>query len=228
MPRLARLTVAGELHVVVQRGLPGRNLFLDDRDRSLFLEALGGACVEHDVAVHAYALLDDQVQWLATPATAPGLGLVVQGAGRRFVAASNRRHGLRGTCWDGRFRSAVVDGQAHALDLIVMIDLEPVTAGLAPGAAEWPWSSAAHHLGAVGVPWLRGHPAIWSLGNTPFEREAAYARRLGQGVDPRLRAEAHRAASRGWALGEANFLHRLSMAPMSRALRPRVHGRPRI
>jgi putative transposase len=227
MPRLARLTVAGELHLVVQRGLPGRRLFHDDVDRSTFVAALRDEGAVREVAVHAYALLEDQVMWLATPDTAAALGLTVQGAGRRFVATVNRRHGLRGTCWEGRFRSAVVDGHALAVDLAVLIEQEPVRAGLVAGAPNWPWSSAAHHLGTARATWLREHPAIWRLGNTPFEREAAYASRLAQPGNAELRDAALRAVARGWALGSEAFVRRLSQRPLARALRPRPHGRPR-
>lgn len=227
MPRLARLTIAGELHFVVQRGQVGRRLFSDDADRVTYLEALRVGAAAHDVAVHAYALLDDEVQWLATPTRLEDLGLAVQATGRRFVAAINRRHGLRGSCWDGRFRSAVVDGRAHAVDLVALIEHEPVVRGLAAGAPDWPWSSAAHHLGTARTAWLRDHPALWSLGNTPYEREAAYAQRLRAHAEPALRSAVHRAAARGWVFGSDAFVARLAAAPLSRAARPRAAGRPR-
>jgi putative transposase len=227
MPRLARLTIPGELHFVVQRASSGRRIFVDDVDRATYVEALREAATTGRVAIHAYVMLDDEVQWLVTPDDAPSLGLAVQAVGRRFVAALNRRHGGRGTCWEGRFRSAVVDGRAHALDLIVLLEQEPVIRGLAHGAKDWPWSSAAHHLGGSRVLWLREHPALWGLGNTPFEREAAYARRLTQPVDPAFRAAVHRAANRGWAFGEDAFLHRLMQAPLPRSPRPKSRGRPR-
>lgn len=227
MPRLARLTVPGELHVVVQRALSGRRLFVDDADRATYVAALCEAVATGHVAVHAYVMLDDEVQWLATPDDAPSLGLAVQAVGRRFVAAINRRHGGRGTCWEGRFRSAVVDGHAHALDLIVLLEQEPVIRGLASGAKDWPWSSAAHHLGTARVPWLRDHPALWSLGNTPFEREAAYARRLSQAISPTFRAAVQRAVNRGWAIGGDAFVERLVRAPLPRPPRPQSRGRPR-
>lgn len=227
MPRLARLTVPGELHVVVQRASSGRRVFADDVDRATYVAALREAAVTGQVAIHAYSMLDDEVQWLVTPDEAPSLGLAVQAVGRRFVAAINRRHGGRGTCWEGRFRSAVVDGRAHGLDMLVLVEQEPVIRGLASGAKDWPWSSAAHHLGTARVPWLREHPSFWGLGNTPFEREAAYARRLTQAIDSAFRAAVYRAANRGWAFGEDAFMDRLMRARLPRPLRPQPRGRPR-
>jgi putative transposase len=227
MPRLSRLTIAGELHFVLQRGQGGRRVFADDIDRLTYLEALRDAAETHDLAVHAYVLLEDEIQWLATPQKVEDLGLTVQSTGRRFVGAINRRHGMRGSCWDGRFRSAVVDGRAHAVELVALVEQEPVIRGLAPGAPDWPWSSAAHHLGTARVPWLRDHPALWSLGNTPYEREAAYAHHLRTQPDPALRNALHRAAARGWALGSDAFVARLQRKALPRAVRPQATGRPR-
>jgi putative transposase len=229
MPRLSRLTIPGELHFVAQRGLAQRKVFIDDVDRRSFVDALREVAAAHDVAVHAYALLDDEVQWLATPADALSLGQVAQGVGRRFVAAANRRHGLRGTCWAGRFRSAVIDGGAFGLGAMVLVDREPVAQGLVSDPGAWPWSSAAHHVGTARAPWLRDHPALWGLGNTPFEREAAYASLLRQPADQTLRVSLHGAAARGWAFGGGGFtewLMRQSAPP--RALQPRPRGRPRL
>ncbi len=227
MPRLTRLTLPGELHIVAQRGHGNQPVFVDDEDRRAYLDALRAACAAHGVAVHAYALLDDEVQWLATPSGEDSLGRAVQAIGQRFVVGFNRRHGLRGTRWEGRFRSAVVDGESHALDLMTMLEQEPVVRGLTGKVSGWPWSSALHHLGTSTSPWLRDHPAVWALGNTPFEREAAYEARLAQALDPGLRLGVRQALLRGWVIGPPGYQKRLEQTMnLRRAMAPRPRGRP--
>jgi putative transposase len=50
---------------------------------------------------------------------------------------------------------------------------------------------------------------IWALANTPFAREAAYVKRVSEGVDP-LESEAlTRSALSGWPLGDAQFVTEL-------------------
>jgi hypothetical protein len=45
MTRIARLHVPGALHHVMSRGIDGRDIFIDDEDRNLFLNLLaGGLC----------------------------------------------------------------------------------------------------------------------------------------------------------------------------------------
>jgi hypothetical protein len=58
-------------------------------------------------------LQPSEVLLLLTPATATALGALMQGLGRRYGAAFNRRHGRRGTLWAGRFRTAVVQAGPH-------------------------------------------------------------------------------------------------------------------
>jgi putative transposase len=167
--------------------------------------------------VHAYALLDDEVQLLATPAAEAALGRMVQAIGRRYVSAYNRRHGCTGTLWNGRFRCAVVQPGAWRLAVLRWID------GL---SAEPGVTSASHRSGGPRQPLLVDPPEVWQLGNTPFERESAYRALLAQGTDAGLAAALRQAAQGGWALGSAAFAAEVE-AGTARPSRPRSRGRPR-
>ncbi len=230
MARLSRLSVAHGLHLVVQRGHGPGPIFVDDVDRSACLGALQHAAAMHKVAVHAYALWDDAVLWLATPENPVGISCTVQAMGQRFVAGFNRRHGLRGTRWDGRFRCAVVDAATHAVPLAVLIEQGPAEHSALREAdgplSGWAWSSAAHHTGLQRAPWLTDLPGLWALGNTPFDRETAYRLRLSAPRDEALHAAAMHAVARGWALGGDAFRQGVAMAT-GRAVAPRPRGRPR-
>lgn len=227
MARLARLALAGELHQIVLRGHNGAAVFVDDGDRTDFLAMLRQAAQEQGVAVHAYALLDTELRLLATPARAESLGRMVQSLGRRYVPAFNRRHGRRGTLWEGRFRSGIVDARDWLLDATVWIEDLPVRMGLVAAAGEWPWSSAAHHLGRRRDPTVTEHEAYWKLGNTPFERELAHALLLQQGLSAGRAAALERGLLSGHAVGDGAFLARLGeLTP--RPLTARRRGRPRL
>jgi putative transposase len=220
MARLPRLEWPGRLHYVILRGhgaLAGPGVFVDAADRTAFLATLREAAAAGAVQVHAYALLHDEAQLLATPATAGALGRLIQAVGRRYVSAYNRRHGHRGSLWAGRFHSAVIEAGTTALAALRLVD----GASAEPGA-----SSASHRTGATREPWLSDPPEVWALGNTPFEREAAWRALLAQGLDP-VQAEALRkAALGGWALGSTAFVTATALAT-ARPARPRPRGRPR-
>jgi putative transposase len=220
MARLRRLALPGQAHLVIQRGhgsLPGAAVFADADDRATYLDALREAASREQVQVHAWALLDDEVQLLATPAEAPALGRMVQALGRSYVSAYNRRHRHRGTLWEGRFRCGVVEPGAWRLAALRLVDGRSPEPGV---------TSAGQRTGGVRDPLLTDPPEVWALGNTPFEREAAYRALLVQGL-PAAQAEAlRRAALGGWVAGSAGFA--ASAAELAaRPARPRPRGRPR-
>ncbi len=217
MARLARLVLPGHAHHVIQRGHGARVVFADAQDRAAYLNALYEAASAARVNVHAYALCDHEVQLLATPTEAAALGRWMQAVGRRYVSGYNRRQACTGTLWDGRFRCAVVEPGATLLDALRLIDSQSGEPG---------WTSAAHHSGARHDPRLVDPPEYWALGNTPFEREAAYGALL-QAPLPLQRAHALRAAALGgWVAGSAGFAAQVG-ASLARPALPRPRGRPR-
>ena len=222
MARLPRLALAGQAHLALMLGHSAQPVFADDDDRRQFLAALRESALQHGVAVHAYALLPSQVLLLLTPATDTALGALMQGLGRRYGAAFNRRHGRSGSLWAGRFRTAVVQAGAPLLEALLFVDLQ----GQAGGPAAWPWCSLGHHLGERQDPLVTDGSAWWALGNTPFEREAAYRRRVDDGLPPARAAALADAAHKGWAVGDAVFLAALARQT-DRPLQPRPRGRPR-
>ncbi len=227
MARLPRLAVAGQPHLVIHTGRAGRPVFIDDADRQLYQDVLMAAAQACSVALHAYALLDDEVSLLATPRDAAALGRMMQRVGRGYVPAFNRRHATHGPLWSGRFHAAAVEPERYLLASIRCIEQAPVRRGLAVRAQDWPWSSASHHVGRRASPLITEHPAYWRIGNTPFEREAQHDTRLQQLLSEPQLAELRDAARRDWALGSTTFLAAIRQVT-ARSLQPRPRGRPRV
>jgi len=225
MARLRRLVVPGLVHLLVQRGHNAQPVFVDDEDRRLYLAALLDALRSQAVVLHAYALLDNQVQLLLRPPSEPALSRMMQALGRRYVAAFNRRHGRSGTIWEGRFRAGVVQDGEPTLQGMLLVDSSPARRGLAGSMQAGHWSSARHRLGLCRDPLVIDPPEFWGLGNTPFEREAAYAALLARGLDAEQVQRIENAAASGWALGSPQFLAEIERQ-LGRPVRPRARGRP--
>jgi putative transposase len=217
--RLPRLEWPGQVHHAVLSGhgaLATAGAFTDAADRAAFLAALREAALAEPVRVHAYALLHDEAQFVATPAETGALGRLVQAVGRRYVSAYNRRHGHRGSLWAGRFRCGLVEAGETVLAALRLVD----GASAEPGA-----TSAGHRTGAAPQPWLSDPAEFWALGNTPFEREAAYRALLARGLHPAQAEALRRAALGGWAQGSAAFVAAAQRAT-ARPAAPRPRGRP--
>ncbi len=217
MARLPRLALAGHAHLVIQRGHNGHTVFADAQDRQQYLAALREAAAGAQVALHAYALLDNEVRLLATPAQAAGLARLIQALGRRYVGAYNRRHGRSGTLWDGRFRCALLEPGDNLLRALLWVDT---------ATAEPERTSSAHRTGGALSPALTDPPEYWALGNTPFERQARYGAMLQLGVPAPAAQQLRDAALGGWAVGSAAFTAAVAEAS-ARPSRPRPRGRPR-
>jgi len=60
---------------------------------------------------------------------------------QRFTQWYNKRHGRRGTLWEDRFRSTLVEGNMNALAMVgAYIDLNPVRAGIVDDPKDYRWS----------------------------------------------------------------------------------------
>lgn len=224
MARLPRLTLADLPHHIIQRGNNGGDIFVDAQDRETMLELLREMALGHQIAVHAYVLLPSQFQLLATPRSDDGLPRFMQAVGRRYVRYFNDRHGRSGTLWEGRYRGTVLQA-SWLLPAMVFIDGAPVRAGLVQRPADWPWSSYPHNAGLRNDALIHPHAVFWTLGNTPFARDAAYAAAVEEGLGEEQQERIQGSALRGWALGDAQFIADLQQRTERRVTRQKA-GRP--
>jgi putative transposase len=216
MARQPRLVVADQPHLVWMPALPGIDAFPGPGDRARFVAMLREAAALEEVQVHALALLPSELRMLVTPAREQGLSRFVQALGRRYVGAYNRVRGRHGTIWAGRFRSAAVQRGGWVLDALRFVD---------GAAAEPGLTSAAQRSGAVREWPLVDPPEYWSLGNTPFERETAYARLVSEPMAAGAEARLRRCLSGGWPCGDETFAREIGRSTR-RPTSPRPRGRP--
>lgn len=225
MARQARLTVPGYAHHIIQRGNNRQAVVLDDEDRRRLLEGIQEHGAAAQVAVHAYVLMSNHLHLLVTPATAEGVPRLMQALGRSYVRHFNRRHERSGTLFEGRYRSTLIESERYLLACMAYIDLNPVRAGMVAGAADYPWSSYGHLVGLRVDPLISPHPLYWALGNTPFERERAYAQLVEAAQGSTVQAELAQGVHAGRALGDAAFIADLERRTKRRLQQAR-RGRP--
>jgi putative transposase len=224
MARLPRLTIAGLPHLIEQAAHGGRSLFSDDADRQAYRALLGASASAAGVALHAYALEPVRVVLLATPSEGDSLSRMMQNLGRGYTSWFNRRHGGRGTLWAGRFRATVIDPQTELVAAMRHVEADAV---LLPGSQADASCSLAHHLGRAHDALVSDHSGFWALGNTPFDRHAAYRNVVLQPLAAEERRRFDDALRKGWPLGPADFVLALEQRS-KRRLRPSRPGRPKL
>jgi putative transposase len=225
MARLPRLTVPGYPHHIIQRGNNRQPIVAASADYEILLTLLDEHARKAGVAIHAYVLMSNHFHLLATPDTAAGIPQMMQSVGRRYVRHFNRAHGRTGTLWEGRYRSTLIQAERYLLACMAYIDLNPVRAGIAEAAGDYPWSSYSHSVGRRSDRLITPHPIYWELGNTPFAREAAYAALVSSGVSLAQQEAVTDSVLRGWALGEPDYVADLQRRTARRVSMARA-GRP--
>lgn len=239
MARQPRLSLTGQLHHVLWRGNGRERVFADELDRHAFTALLVQQAQAQGVSLHAWALMPDHIHLLVTPLRDGALSLCMQAVGRSYVQTFNRRHGRRGTLWEGRYRSTVLEADTWLLPAMVWLDTHPyrtpstVPQGVGAGddgghcqaVVAHPWVTAGHYLGLSHIKGLTVPPQFWALGNTPFAREAAYRTLLERGCGADTQAALTQAALKGWALGSDTFVAGLQQGT-TRRLQKSKPGRP--
>jgi putative transposase len=177
------------------------------------------------VAIHAYVLMPNHLHLLATPEDGDGLAQMMQKVGRFYVPWFNHKYQRYGGLFQGRFRTSLVDSERYFLTCSRYIELNPVRAQLAAAPLDYPWSSYAHHAGVRSDPLVTDHALYWSLGNTPFQREAAYIDLVQQGMSGEELDTINLAVLKGQPLGNDAFKAELERKT-KRQILPAKRGRP--
>jgi putative transposase len=145
MPRSPRIVIPGMPHHIVQRGNRRQPTFFSPDDYRTYIQIAAKAFAAAKVEVWAYCLMPNHVHLIATPETEDGLAKAVGATHQHYTWLINQRQGWTGHLWQGRFGSCPMD-EPYFLLCARYVGLNPVRAGLASKAVDWPWSSVGAHL----------------------------------------------------------------------------------
>ena len=225
MARLPRLVIPHQPHHVIQRGNDRQLIFRDPDDYQRFLVWLKASAKDYKVAIHAYVLMPNHLHLLATPDTQEGLAQMMQRVGRYYVPWFNAKYERSGTLFQGRFRTSLIDSEAYFMICSRYIELNPVRAQMVSAPLDYPWSSYAHHAGVRPDSLITDHALYWALGNTPFQREAAYIALAELGLTVEQLTTINAAVLKGAALGSQKYKAELQQET-KRQILPAKRGRP--
>ena len=225
MARLPRLTITGYPHHVILRGNNRQEIFRDQADYERMLDLLFGHSRAFKVDIHAYVLMSNHLHLLLTPQEDLALSKMMQAVGRGYVQAFNKVHGRTGTLWEGRYRSTLIQTDLYLLACMAYIDLNPVRAHMVDLPERYEWSSHGHYVGQRVDRLITPHALYWSLGNTPFARELAYAELVQTGISTDQQGALTDATLSGWALGDSEFIQDLQTQTQRRLTMAKA-GRP--
>jgi putative transposase len=150
MPRLPREFEPGLYHLTA-RGVRSERIFVTGEDGASYVALIGDVTDEEDFICRAFGLMPTHMHLLVQTRTGR-----ISDAMRRlqgiYALRFNRRHDLAGHVFRGRFHHEHVTTEAHLVEVIRYIALNPVRAGLCGSAAAWRWGSIACILGRRRTP----------------------------------------------------------------------------
>ncbi len=154
MSRPLRLEFEGAIYHVTSRGDRREPIYRDDEDRRCQLGVVAQAMARFDAQVLAYCLMGNHYH-LVVHTRQANLSRLMRHVNGIYTQRFNRRHGLVGHLFQGRFKAILVDRDAYLLSLCRYVERNPVAAALVASCGQWPWSSYQAHVGQQPTPqWL--------------------------------------------------------------------------
>lgn len=151
MPRAPRQLAPDALYHVIGKATGADCLYVSSEDYRHFLRLLEQVALRFGWRCRIYSLLGTHYHLMvATPE--PNLARGMHRLNGLYAQAFNRRHKRWGHLFGDRYYSLVVRREAHTLELVRYIALNPVRAGLCATPERWPWSSYAATIGNATPP----------------------------------------------------------------------------
>ncbi|MDR4510069.1 MAG: transposase [Candidatus Brocadiaceae bacterium] len=155
MTRPLRIEYEGAFYHVLSRGNERKEIFRDDKDRSLFTEILGEMSSRFSVDIFAYVLMDNHYHVLLRT-NRPNISKSIQWLGVAYTRRFNIRHHRNGHLFQGRFKSFLIENEKYLLVLSCYIHRNPLRANMVRRLVDYQWSSyKVYAYGKSSPDWLR-------------------------------------------------------------------------
>jgi len=145
MPRIARITAIGYPHHVTQRGNYRQRVFKTNNDYKQYLSWLKEYSDKNSLDIWAYCLMPNHVHFICVPQKMDSLARTFNTLHMRYSQYINKKQGVCGHLWQGRFYSCILD-EKHLFAAVRYVENNPVRAGIVKTPEDYPWSSAKGHI----------------------------------------------------------------------------------
>lgn len=216
MARLSRIIAVGYPHHLTQRGVRSMAIFQSDMDRRNYLQCVRAETERFGAEVLSWCLMTNHVHFIAVPRDETSFARGFGEAHRRYTRMKNFSDGVRGYLFQGRFGSCVLDTR-HLIASVRYVERNPVRAGMVKAAWDYPWSSAAFHVGKIGTDLLVKDRTLMDL----VEDWQSYL----ADSDDQHSETVRRATRTGRPAGDPSFIESLEHLT-GRTLKPGKPGRP--
>jgi putative transposase len=147
MPRIPRGGANGGTYHVLNRGNAKREVFSSGRDYAAFVGLLKAAKAKYPISLFGYCLMPNHFHLVLCSREEDGLSQCMQWLMTSHVRRHHKRKNTSGHIWQGRYKSFLIQEDAHLIAVLRYVERNPVRAGLASAAWAWRWSSHRERIG---------------------------------------------------------------------------------
>lgn len=206
MPRGPRLDTPGVIHHVMVRGIEGRSIFSDDRDRQDWVDRLAAVAPETGLSVIAWALLPNHIHLLVRTGERP-LATAMRRLLTGYAGAFNRRHKRAGHLFQNRYKSILVEEEPYLLELVRYIHSNPLRAKTVVNLNAldgYPWTGHSALMGCTPRPWQAVGDVLGRFGQRSRVARRRYREYVAEGIArgrrPELQGGGLRRSTGGWEI----------------------------
>jgi REP element-mobilizing transposase RayT len=124
----------------MSRGNLKADIFYDDVDRKMMLDAIGEFSDRFEIDIFAYVLMNNHYHLLVRTNLA-NLKKAMHWLGTTYTQRFNFRHDRNGHLFQGRYKSIIVENDTYLIQLSYYIHRNPLRASMVKRLADYRWSS---------------------------------------------------------------------------------------
>jgi len=174
MSRPVRIEFPGANYYVTSRGNGEAAVFVDDVDRAVFLNVIETVVSRFEWLIHSYVLLDNHYH-LVVECPNANLSKGMRQLNGVYTQHFNRRHGVEGSLFQGRFKSILFEKHSYLLPLCRHVVLNPIRCDLTTSPQKYRWSSYRAHIGLVKkAKWLSTDSVLEKFGKREKDNQKKY------------------------------------------------------
>ncbi|MHB9155911.1 MAG: transposase [Endomicrobiales bacterium] len=146
MPRHTRIHAPGAAYHIIARGGSGRKIYLNDNDRRQFLSLIKSTRLKYPFTLYSYVLMSDHFHLLVEVGEKT-TSRIMQSLLTSYSRYFNHAHKRHGHLFRGRYKAFLCEKDAHLLELLRCLHLNPLRAKQAGTPDAWEWSSHNEYSG---------------------------------------------------------------------------------
>ena len=142
MPRQARKISKTQIYHVMLRGNEKKDIFIDDEDKSRFIETLCYKKKDNTFSLYSYCIMDNHVH-LVLKEQKDSIARIMKRLGTSYAHYYNKKHKRVGHVFQDRYKSEAIEDERYLLSVIRYVHNNPEKARICK-KQEYPLSS--YHL----------------------------------------------------------------------------------